>query len=274
MKIFLEHQAKRYQCRIDEPKSIAIELDFDGPQPNHFGAGRALRKPLKMGDFIGRTRAGGSCNVDVLHVIPHCNGTHTETISHIVSDEIWIGHLATKPIQLAALVTVSPVSGKETREAYRPSLDVADQVITATQIQDTSSRLEELKPEALIVRTLPNLPEKKARVYATDNQPPFFTVEAMSVINQLGVQHLLVDLPSVDRMYDDGRLTNHHLFWNVTEGLHELQADSHQNKTITEMVYVPEEIPDGLYGLSLQIPAFCSDAAPSRPVLFPLDELK
>ena len=42
---------------------------------------------------------------------------------------------------------------------------------------------------------------------------------------------------------------------------------------MTELIYVPEEIPDGRYLLNLQIADFTSDAAPSRPVLFRLDEL-
>jgi hypothetical protein len=36
------------------------------------------------------------------------------------------------------------------------------------------------------------------------------------------------------------------------------------------MIYAPDDAPDGLYALSLQIAAWLSDAAPSRPVLWPL----
>ena len=75
-----------------------------------------------------------------------------------------------------------------------------------------------------------------------------------------------------DRMYDDGLLTNHHLFWNIPEGTHRLTADCHTGKTITEMIFVPDEITDGRYVLNLQIAPFCSDAAPSRPILFAIKE--
>ena len=70
-------------------------------------------------------------------------------------------------------------------------------------------------------------------------------------------------------MNDDGLLTNHHIFWNVQERTHELSEDTWQEKTITEMIFVADEINDGIYGLNLQVPAFGSDAAPSRPVIFP-----
>ena len=41
-----------------------------------------------------------------------------------------------------------------------------------------------------------------------------------------------------------------------------------QEKTITEMIYVPNEISDGLYVLNLQIAPFENDASPSKPVLY------
>jgi arylformamidase len=39
-------------------------------------------------------------------------------------------------------------------------------------------------------------------------------------------------------------------------------------RTITEMIHVPGEVPDGDYLLELQLPHFINDAAPSRPVLY------
>ena len=39
------------------------------------------------------------------------------------------------------------------------------------------------------------------------------------------------------------------------------------------MIYVPDCISDGSYLLNLQIPAFLSDAAPSRPILYALNEI-
>ena len=37
------------------------------------------------------------------------------------------------------------------------------------------------------------------------------------------------------------------------------------------MIYVPEQMKDGYYLLDLQIPAFMSDAAPSRPIIYPIE---
>ena len=41
---------------------------------------------------------------------------------------------------------------------------------------------------------------------------------------------------------------------------------------MTELAYVPDSAADGLYLLDLHVPAFAADAAPSRPVLYPLAE--
>ena len=46
-----------------------------------------------------------------------------------------------------------------------------------------------------------------------------------------------------------------------------------QHKTITEMIFVDNHIEDGSYLLNLQIPAFVSDAAPSRPIIFKLNDI-
>lgn len=274
MKLTLHHQDHQFHVDTREARSLAITLDFEGPQPNHFGTARAARETLKLGEFTGDTEAGGSCNVDTLSMIPHCNGTHTETISHIVNEDIWIGHAAMDAMMVAGLVTVRPVKVGDTKtsDSYRPPLEAEDWIITEdalTAALKTIKRWEQFRPQALILRTLPNPVDKRARAYAEGTPPPFLTIEAMRLIDRLEIHHLLVDFPSVDRMYDDGKLTNHHLFWHVPEGGHTMNEQSRQNRTITEMVFVEDEIRDGVHALNLQIPALGVDAAPSRPILFP-----
>jgi hypothetical protein len=121
---------------------------------------------------------------------------------------------------------------------------------------------------ALVIRTSPNDETKLTRVYDEKNIPPYFTAAAMRRIVELGYTHLLVDLPSIDRLFDEGRLANHRIFWNVEDGSFEVNDRTRMNSTITEMIYVPDEVADGEYWLNLQIPPFESDAAPSRPLLF------
>ena len=106
-----------------------------------------------------------------------------------------------------------------------------------------------------------------------ETPPPFFSFEAMEYINSRNVQHLLVDLPSIDRTFDEGKLSGHHTYWNVVQGSHDVDPTTHSLRTITEMIYVPMEVADGSYLLNLHVAPFVGDAAPSRPLLYLLQEL-
>jgi kynurenine formamidase len=271
MKIQVEIGGQRFAADSREARSIAILLDFDGPQPNHFGVGRATSSAVEAGSFIGDTARGGSCNVDQLTMIPHCNGTHTESISHIVDQRVPVGELATEGWFLARLVSVTPVPARETGESYRPELDHHDLLVTAAALEKASGAGGLKNCDALVVRTLPNDPAKKSRQYGNPDHPPFFTIEAMQWVVDQKIRHLLVDLPSIDRMYDEGLLTNHHLFWNVPEGTHQLTNVAYRDRTITEMIFAGDELDDGHYLLSLQLAALASDASPSRPILYRIE---
>jgi arylformamidase len=87
-------------------------------------------------------------------------------------------------------------------------------------------------------------------------------------LRETGINHLLVDMPSIDRIFDDGKLSNHRIFWRIEPGAFEVSAESLIHNTITELIYVPNEIANGEYLLNLQIAPFASDASPSRPVLY------
>ena len=263
----------RFVVDMRAGRSIAIDLDFNGAQPNHFGVSRATSQPLVAGGFVGDTRQGGSCNVNSLQLIPHCNGTHTETVGHIVNDIIPICEIAPMHLLTATLITVLPVSAKSIDERYGPELEPTDLVVSASSLEAAHSNWLARDSQAIIVRTLPNAEDKRARVYGDNCQPSFLTFEAMEWLNRQNVQHLLIDLPSVDRMYDGGKLYNHHRFWNVEPGSRRVTAKTWRDKTITEMVFVPDDIADGEYLLSLQIAPFVSDAAPSRPIIFPMQRI-
>jgi kynurenine formamidase len=227
-----------------------------------------------LGSFVGSTRQGGSCNVDRISLIPHCNGTHVEHVGHIV-DQIDGQPLERVPaFMLAALVSVTPEpAGNSPSESYRPHLNPDDQIIRANSLQAawSAASLDELSNfPALVVRTLPNPLEKQQRQYNDTNAPPFLTVEAIQWIVDRKFQHILVDFPSIDRMHDDGLLTNHHVFWRVTERTHKAGVDAQTQRSISEMVFVPNSVKDGLYLLNLQFPDWDTDAAPARPLLFAL----
>jgi arylformamidase len=269
MKLTLSNNDCSYLVDYEQAKSIAIPLDFDGLQPNHFGVPDATESTYEADGFVGNTERGGSCNVTTISTVPHCNGTHTETVHHIVDQPVLINDVLPKRLMVAVVVSVKPVSAKNTTESYRPVMAATDRVLTRDDLERCSIE-SELPLDAIVIRTLPNDSNKKRFRYGNDNEPAFFTIEAMEWIVEKGFEHLLVDMPSIDKMYDQGKLTCHHLFWNVPEGTHALTEMSWTHKTITEMIFVPDEIIDGVYALQCHAPSFCLDAAPSNPILFPL----
>lgn len=255
---------------------ISIDQSFGPDQPNHFGAPRAASVAWESGGFVGDTTRGGSCNVAAVSLVPHCNGTHTETASHIIRDLHPVGaRLLAGPV-LARLVSVTPVAAESCGEDYLPPWLPGDRVITASSLQaalEQSARVPEQlpRPAAWVIRTLPNPETKKSEQYSFDAPPPFLTSAAIRWLLERGAEHLLVDLPSIDRMADEGRMTNHCLFWEVDPADRQPGNGLALQRTVTEMVFVPDSAADGIYLLDLQVPAWQSDAAPSRPVLFPLD---
>ena len=266
MKAGIEIGNKKYTVDFSKGIDVSIPLNFNGEQPNTYGVEKGTSKPYQDGQFIGDTRKGGPCNFETYSFIPHCNGTHTECIGHITDKRISILSSLEEEMIPSTLISVTP---KITDENYIPNLNAEDLVITE---EDLESHLKDINSDflkGLIIRTLPNYESKKSRDYMKED-PAFLSIEAMEYIVSLGVDHLLVDTPSVDRLLDEGNLSSHNIFWE-TKGK-EFNSKT-QNKTITEMIFASEEIKDGSYLLNLQIPAFVSDAAPSRPILYKINDL-
>ena len=258
-----------YKINTDELIDISIPLNFNSVQPNAYGVERATAKPVEAGTLVGDTRRGGSVNFEQVTLIPHCNGTHTECVGHITHERISVRDCLKDALIPAALVSVEPEIAKETNETYAVALNETDKLITRTAIETAleNSKFQIPNCKALIIRTLPNDESKLTRTYL-DEIPPFFSTEAMEFIVSNGIKHLLVDTPSIDRIFDEGKLSNHRVFWNVRQGAFETNEASRINNTITELIYASEEIADGNYYLNLQIAPFASDASPSRPILF------
>lgn len=258
MKMTLEIAGKNYAAELSAPLAIAIPVRFDEAQLSAFGAPPAKREIYEADGFVGSVSQGGSCNCGTYTITPHCNGTHTECVGHITAASITIDDILQDNHLPATLVSVTP----------KPQGD--DLVITREALEALLDSAPEEFLTALVVRTLPNDADKVSRSYGAE-MPPYFNAEALEYIAASGVQHLLVDMPSVDRLDDGGKLANHRIFWGMAAG--ETETDEPSRNTITELVYVPDAIPDGAYLLNLQVAAFKSDAAPSRPVLYKVTPL-
>lgn len=249
MIIDLQHQGEAYRCDLAQPLDISIPMGG----ARCFYAPPVEITPFASGDFIGSVQAGAPVNFYNVKLNPHGNGTHTEGLGHITQQQELIDECLQAYHYMARVISVDLTE-----------MENGDRVITRNAIADL---VHEGPIEALIIRTKPNTGAKLTADYSGTN-PPYLSAEAMMYIVDLQVQHLLLDLPSVDREVDDGALENHRLFWKVKETT--ATSGSRKDCTITELIFVPDEIADGLYLLNLQVPSISLDAVPSRPVLYQL----
>jgi arylformamidase len=267
MKAFFDFNSNRIEVDLKNPIDISIPLVFNEKQPNTFDIDFASSEPCRVGDFVGDTRLGGSCNFEKISFVPHCNGTHTECIGHITDERVYINRVLKDSFIPSTLITVMTSPFRETTDTYCPNFSGSDNIISRKHLKDSLLHTNHNFLKGLIIRTIPNDESKKTRRYSKE-EAPFFSIEAIELICELGIEHLLVDFPSLDRAFDDGKLTAHHIYWNIAKETHHLNHDSRIFATITEMVYIDKKIADGNYMLNLQIAPFESDASPSRPIIY------
>jgi arylformamidase len=262
-----EAGGRAFRTDLGSPISIAIPLDFAGPQPSCFEAPRAEARPFRAGSFVGDTREGGSCNCEILTLAPHCNGTHTECVGHVTDERVAVSERVPGGLALARLITVEPMAASASRESSDPAPAPGDRLLTAAALEAALARSNGPPPSALVVRTTADEPR---RAYSGPAPAPYLTQQAAAWLVARGIVALVLDLPSADRADDGGKLTAHRVFFGLPPGSRRAADATRPRASITELAWIAPDIPDGLYLLDLQLPPFLADAAPSRPLLFPV----
>ncbi len=246
MILTFDYKEKQFSFDSNKPLDISIPMNSGIKNPNAFYIPEPEFSPLKVGNFVGSIIKGGSANCEKLIIYPHGNGTHTECIGHISIEKNTINKSLKTFLFKAELISIEPflmING--------------DLIILKEQVEEL---IKNLKCDALVIRTLPNDENKFGKNYSGKN-PAYLHRNAAKYIRESGIKHLLLDLPSVDREEDHGELLAHHQFWNYPE-------EKESDKTITELIFVSDEIQDGSYLLNLQIASLESDASPSKPILY------
>ncbi|MEM9982448.1 MAG: cyclase family protein [Bacteroidota bacterium] len=239
---------RSYKVDLSTPLDISIPLRNGKQNPNCYYATPPSFETIHFDGFIGSVQAGGSCNYRKVTITPHGNGTHTECYGHITAHpKATIDRCLKNFWFLAVLITVTPTPQE------------GDKLITFEHFLE---QMPKEAVEAVIIRTLPNTTEKLQRQYSGSN-PPYLVASIANWLVDHQVVHLLVDLPSVDKEVDGGVLAFHKAFWQYPTAIR-VEA------TITELIYVPDTVADGLYLLNLQVANIQTDASPSRPVLYRL----
>lgn len=251
---------EKLAINFNQPISIAMPYSINDAQASAWYVENTKMEAVKMGDWEGLVAKGASVNFRNITFNPHGNGTHTECLGHI-SPEIHdiYSHLKTYHA-FAYLITVNTTR-----------LDNGDEIISLDNLKASlescqhNNEFYKVLPEikAFILRTLPNTTDKLSKNYSNTN-PPYMSDEAMFFLErEYGIEHFLIDLPSVDKEKDGGKLSTHHIFWRYP------QAPRYE-ATITELIYVDNTIKDGIYFLNLQIAPFKNDASPSNPCIYEL----
>jgi kynurenine formamidase len=249
VKASIELNNKTYQTDFLKPLDISIGLRGDAKNPVAWYLNPPKINPVKDGNFIGKVSEGASVNFNNIHFNPHAHGTHTECVGHISREFYSINQTLKTFFFFSKLISVEPETIGE------------DKVISEAILKE---KFQSKETVALIVRTLPNFREKQSRKYSHTNWP-YLSEDAATYLRNCGVKHLLIDLPSVDKEKDGGKLLAHKAFWNYPK-------NTRFEATITELIYVPNSIADGDYLLNLQFASFENDASPSKPVLYKIQQ--
>ena len=251
MIITLAFTTQQWQADLSQPLDISLPLKEGSLNPNCYYAEPVQVETIEVGDFIGSVARGGSVNYQKISFTPHGNGTHTECYGHLVADTKATLHSLLNTFHfIAEVVSLTPKIASS-----------GDAIIT---LESLKQMIKHPGSKALVIRTLPNEENKRIRQYSGTN-PPYLEAALTQYLAENNIEHLLLDLPSVDKEVDGGALAAHKAFWRL-EGVVRKQC------TITELVYVPEHVQDGLYLLNLQITSLEIDASPSKPVLYKLTE--
>ena len=242
----ITHQDQTFKVDLSNPIDISLPLRAGLDNPTAWYVPEVKMEAVIKGDWVGDVKKGGSVNFFNISFNPHGHGTHTECVGHISKNKESVNECINRYFFSAQLISIEPTKQGE------------DRIITKAQIEP----LIENNIEAVVIRTVPNSEIKKTMAYSNTN-PTYLQKEAAQLLKDLGVKHLLIDLPSVDKEQDNGVLAAHHAFWDYPE-------NTRMNCSITELIYVPSKIEDGRYLLNLSFAPFHNDASPSRPTLYAL----
>lgn len=246
---------------FDAAVPLALTLDFSRPNPRHFGAPPATSEAFRVGDFEGDVARGASCNCRRVVLVPHCNGTHTESASHLTLEQRPLQEIVPAGPVHALLLSVAPVDATGSGEDSLPAPQAGDRIISRAALLSAWQSHGNAKATALLLRTGTDW---------RDAAPPYLSRQLVAELVARGVTHLVTDLPSIDRLADEGRLTAHRIFFGLPAGSTRLDEAARALATITELAAFPAGIPDGPCAVQIQVPAWTGDAVPSRPLYLPL----
>jgi arylformamidase len=245
--------------------SLAAETPLDGTSARWFDAPPAHSWPHRSDAFSGSVLTGASCNCRNVQLTPHGSGTHTECVGHLTADDYHVIRVLPTGLLPALLIDVDVIAARDCAESADHRPEPGDGLISAAAIEAVWPAALPFRPTALIVRS------------AAGSPPPYLTRECAQLLVARGILHLVVTLPSLDRLEDAGMLTAHRIFFGLPPRSQQARLpvvrDAQRPRaTVTELAHIPPDLLPGSGFLQIQAPALQGDAVPSRPLWFPLAE--
>jgi len=252
LRIELDHFGHTWTA-LGSPIDLSVPINPHSGLPRAWYKGPATAEPVRSDGWTGSVAEGGSVNFRDVTFNPHAHGTHTETREHIRDDFHPIDALARSgalPFLIPALLV----------EAMPEPLSTAqgdEWVVPLSALETAAADVQRWAPSALVLRCTTG---DVNRDWSNTN-PPYLEADFAERLVELGIEHLLIDLPSVDREVDGGVLRAHNAFFGN-------DPTTRANATISELLCVPQDTSAGPGLLAMQVSPFVNDAAPSRPLWF------
>ena len=249
LRIELDH-AKHIWRTTGNGFDLSVPVNPQSGLPRAWYRGPATAEPVRSDGWVGSVAEGGSVNFRDITFNPHAHGTHTETREH-VRDEF-------QPIDALARSGNLPFLVPALLIDALPESSGNDWIVPLTALEPHDEWMRTHRPAAVILRCTNG---DVQRDWSQTN-PPYLEAGFAEELVTRGIQHLLLDLPSVDREVDGGELRAPHAFFGPV-------SSSREGATISELLCVPEGLGAGPGLLAMQVAPFVHDAAPSRPLWFP-----
>lgn len=235
-----------------QPVDLSVPVNPHSGLPRAWYKGPATLNPVRSENWVGSVAEGGAVNFRDLNFNPHAHGTHTETREHI--------HDVFQPIDARVRSASLPFILPAFLVHAMPESQGNDWVVPTTSLTSSVEKIRSYKPKAVVLKCT----NASVNRDWSDTNPPFLEAGLAEMLCSLEIEHLLVDLPSVDQEIDGGALRAHNAFFGP-------ESSPRANATISELLCVPEGLQEGPGLLALQVAPIVNDASPSRPVWFPAE---
>lgn len=219
---------------------------------------------------VKKTETGRTgCRVPRLSLSVHCCEPHLECAAHLMEtsfDYCVSDALANGSVEKAVLISPQPEKLGISGETY-PAGQPEDLIISKRELVCALSAYECNLYDSIVIRIssdyLPTFPGS-----TEIREWPFLSQECSEYIRSR-FQHYRTNAPSVEKSDSGGEMWNHRILFNLPAGDFS-SRDYDEKRTIGELFFIPDRVPDGVYQLMCPFLEMKADCALVVPLLYSL----